>query len=115
MRGKSGELHELLATEAMRAGRFRRMAVLPDITDAALLLRDGIWCRPDEQPFERWSAEAAADPIHAAIAATGTEAERAKSASDIEFLLDRAVDGIVLDLGCGYGRVAKYLLPRTRL
>ena len=87
------------------------MAALPDITDDRLVLRGGIWCRPDEQPYERWSADAAVDPIHAAIAATDTEAERAKSAADIEFLLDRAVDGIVLDLGCGYGRVAKYLLP----
>jgi SAM-dependent methyltransferase len=87
------------------------MAALPDITDDRLVRRGGIWCLPDQVPDDRWSADAAVDPIHAAIAATGTEAERAKSGPDIEFLLDRAVDGVVLDLGCGYGRVAKYLLP----
>ena len=59
-------------------------------------------------------ARALVDPVHAAIAVTGAEAERIKSAPDIEFLVDRAVDGVVLDLGCGYGRVAKYLLPVRR-
>jgi SAM-dependent methyltransferase len=87
------------------------MAVLPEITDDRLVLRDGIWCSPDEHPYERWSADAAVDPIHAALAATGVDAERAKSRPDIEFLVDQAVDGILVDLGCGYGRVAKYLLP----
>jgi SAM-dependent methyltransferase len=87
------------------------MAVLPVVADDRLVLQEGIWCSPDEHPYERWSADAAVDPIHAALAATGVDAERTKSRPDIEFLLDRAVDGILLDLGCGYGRVAKYLLP----
>jgi SAM-dependent methyltransferase len=87
------------------------MSARPAVTDDRFVLRDGIWCSPDEQPRERWSADAAVDPIHAALAATGVDAERAKSRRDIEFLLDRALDGILLDLGCGYGRVAKYLLP----
>jgi SAM-dependent methyltransferase len=87
------------------------MAVLPDLTDDRLVLQGGIWSRPDEHPYERWSADAAVDPIHAAISATGVDAERTKSRPDIEFLAEHAVDGIVLDLGCGYGRVAKYLLP----
>ena len=90
---------------------FPRMAALPHVTDDRFVLEDGIWCRPDERRDERWSADAAVDPIHAAISATGTEAERIKSAPDLEFLLEQAVDGVVLDLGCGYGRVAKYLLP----
>jgi ubiquinone/menaquinone biosynthesis C-methylase UbiE len=87
------------------------MAVLPDVTDPCLVLDDGIWYRPGEQQYERWSADAAADPIHAVISGTGIDAERAKSREDVGFFLERAVDGIVLDLGCGYGRVAKYVLP----
>ena len=38
--------------------------------------------------------------------------KRESLAPDIEFLLDSLVDGVVLDLGCGYGRLAKYALPR---
>src|ERR1700737_3307911 len=87
------------------------MAAVPDITDDRLVLQDGIWRRPDEHPRERWSADAAVDPIHAALATTGVDAERAKSPPGIEFLLDHAMDGVLLDLGCGYGRLAKYLLP----
>jgi SAM-dependent methyltransferase len=87
------------------------MSARPAVTDDRFVLRDGIWCSPDAQRRERWSADAEVDPIHAALAATGVDAERAKSRRDIDFLLDRALDGILLDLGCGYGRVAKYLLP----
>jgi hypothetical protein len=72
--------------------------VVPDIAGVRFVLRDGVWCNPDEQPYERWSADAAVDPIHAAIATRGAAAERAKSVADIEFLVERAVDGVVLDL-----------------
>jgi SAM-dependent methyltransferase len=88
------------------------MAASPEVTDDRLVLRDGIWCNPGDQRHERWSADAAVDPIHAALATTGVDAEHAKSRRDIEFLFEHAHDGILLDLGCGYGRIAKYLLPR---
>lgn len=84
----------------------------PEVTDDRLVLRGGIWCDPDDRREERWSADAAVDPIHAALATSGVDAERDKSRRDIEYLLEHAQGGILLDLGCGYGRVAKYLLLR---
>jgi SAM-dependent methyltransferase len=90
------------------------MARLPEVTDPRMVPVDGIWCRPDEQRSERWSADAAIDPIHTAISTHGAESEERKSAPDVALLLDRALDGLVLDLGCGYGRLAKYTLPVRR-
>jgi SAM-dependent methyltransferase len=90
------------------------MSPLPKVTDARMVPVDGIWCRPDERRTERWSADAAIDPIQTAISTSGTESEEQKSAPDIALLLDRALDGLLLDLGCGYGRLAKYTLPVRR-
>jgi SAM-dependent methyltransferase len=88
------------------------MAPSPEVTDDRLVLRGGIWCDPHDRREERWSADAAVDPIHAALATHGVDAEREKSRRDIEYVLEHARDGILLDVGCGYGRLAKYLLPR---
>ncbi len=87
------------------------MAVPSGVTDDGLVLHDGIWSAPDARPQDRWSADAAVDPIHAALATSGVDAERTKSRRNVEFLLEHVLDGSLLDLGCGYGRVAKYLLP----
>lgn len=61
-----------------------------------------------------WDSLASKNPIHAAISASSEEGERVKTIPQIETILsligDR--DGIVLDAGCGYGRIAKYLLPQ---
>jgi ubiquinone/menaquinone biosynthesis C-methylase UbiE len=83
-----------------------------ELSDPSFVLIDSIWQRPSERLVERWSADASVDPIHAAIAVSGEDAEARKSAPDVEFLLASIVDGLVLDLGCGYGRLAKYVLPR---
>lgn len=58
-----------------------------------------------------WDKLADEDAIHAALAAVDEKHERRKSEADISLLLDVLRDGIILDLGCGYGRIAKYLLP----
>lgn len=61
-----------------------------------------------------WDSLASKNPIHAAVSAFSEEGERVKTIPQIERILsligDR--DGIVLDAGCGYGRIAKYLLPQ---
>src|SRR3989338_8561248 len=58
-----------------------------------------------------WDKLADQDPIHAALAAVDEEHEKRKSEHDISLLKKELRDGIILDLGCGYGRTAKYLLP----
>lgn len=59
-----------------------------------------------------WDRLASADPILAVGSAISESAERRKITPTIEFLRDHLLDGTVLDLGCGYGRIAKYLLPQ---
>jgi len=58
-----------------------------------------------------WDKLAEEDAIHAAIAAVDEEHEKRKGEADIYLLKEKLRDGIILDLGCGYGRLAKYLLP----
>jgi SAM-dependent methyltransferase len=101
-------------TSESGVGTVSAMSRLPEVTDPRMVPVDGIWCRPDQQRSERWSADASIDPIHTAISTRGTESEERKSAPDVALLLDRALDGLVLDLGCGYGRLAKYTLPVRR-
>ncbi|MFL5542791.1 MAG: class I SAM-dependent methyltransferase, partial [Longimicrobiaceae bacterium] len=55
-----------------------------------------------------------ADPMHAAVSAGDAAAEARKSERVVELLARELPDGVVADLGCGYGRIAKYLLPRRR-
>ena len=62
-----------------------------------------------------WDTLAKENPIHAAISATDEDAERIKGAAWIEMLRTQAEDGIILDVGCGYGRIAKYLLPQRQM
>jgi ubiquinone/menaquinone biosynthesis C-methylase UbiE len=59
-----------------------------------------------------WDGLAGVDHVHAAVSA-GDEAEEAQKSERVVALLARELpDGVIADLGCGYGRVAKYLLPR---
>ncbi len=57
-----------------------------------------------------WEDLAREDPLHAAAAAADEDAERAKTSDAVAILLAEAADGVILDIGCGYGRIAKYLL-----
>jgi SAM-dependent methyltransferase len=84
---------------------------LPAIADHDMVEVDGIWQGSDQGYEDRWSALAAVDAVHAAISTTGDDAEAAKSADQIEMVLREASDGVILDVGCGYGRIAKYVLP----
>jgi len=59
-----------------------------------------------------WDELAAADHVHAAISVSDEADEREKTEPLVDVLLAEAIDGVVLDVGCGYGRIAKYLLPR---
>lgn len=58
-----------------------------------------------------WDDLAERNYIHAAISAGDEEGERRKSVEAVETLKRHLTDGVILDLGCGYGRIAKYLLP----
>jgi len=82
--------------------------LVPDASD-----RGGYWATEDDVPgSRRWDELAAEDPVHAAISARSEAREAAKSESQIDLLERELIDGVVLDAGCGYGRIAKYLLPR---
>jgi ubiquinone/menaquinone biosynthesis C-methylase UbiE len=59
-----------------------------------------------------WDGLASVDHVHAAVSAKDDAAEAEKSARVVELLARELPDGVVADLGCGYGRIAKYLLPR---
>jgi ubiquinone/menaquinone biosynthesis C-methylase UbiE len=82
------------------------------LSDPDFVLIDDIWRRPSAPVNDRWSADARVDPIHTAISVSGEDAEARKSAPDIELFVDSVRDGTILDLGCGYGRLAKYVLPQ---
>ena len=82
--------------------------LVPEASD-----RGGYWAVDDDVPgSRRWDELAADDPVHAAIAARSEAREAAKSEGQIDLLERELVEGVVLDAGCGYGRIAKYLLPR---
>lgn len=63
-----------------------------------------------------WDKLAKENPTHAVISAADEEAARKKSEPQIKDIKSHVSTGtILLDLGCGYGRVAQYLLPNQRL
>jgi ubiquinone/menaquinone biosynthesis C-methylase UbiE len=74
---------------------------------------DLLWTRPDDAAtLKNWDKLATENPINAAIAQDDESGEMKKGAHEYETLLREVPGGTVLDLGCGYGRVAKYVLPR---
>ena len=77
-----------------------------------LIKNDFYWQdREDITPVTIWDTLADENPIHAAISAQTEKKEKEKSQEVINILQNHLNEGLVLDLGCGYGRVAKYLLP----
>ncbi|MEK7545958.1 MAG: class I SAM-dependent methyltransferase [Patescibacteria group bacterium] len=74
------------------------------------------WTTDDrENEGGNWDALAAENEIHAAISTFNEAKEERKSRENVAFLMGRLSPGTrVLDLGCGYGRLAKYLLPGMR-
>lgn len=71
------------------------------------------WKKKDyKSSTETWNTLAKINHISAAISARDEKHEQEKSAGTTELLRNELNDGVLLDLGCGYGRVAKYLLPK---
>jgi ubiquinone/menaquinone biosynthesis C-methylase UbiE len=63
-----------------------------------------------------WDKLATENPTHAVISAKNEEEARRKSLPQIEHIKQHVdASTVLLDLGCGYGRVAQYLLPTKRL
>lgn len=70
-----------------------------------------IFARPgDGATLANWDALAAENPIHAAISQDDEKGEIKKGAREYARIVEEIRGGIVLDLGCGYGRLAKYVL-----
>jgi SAM-dependent methyltransferase len=85
---------------------------IQEILEAGVTCTDGIFSLPDaNQGSTIWDELAALNPTAAAVAAQNEEEESQKSGRVLEVLRRELPQGIVVDLGCGYGRVAKYLLP----
>lgn len=86
------------------------LAILLDPTQGRL--RDGIWVSNALNERTVWDQLADTDPLQAVISAESAQAAWAKSAPQIEQIAS-CVDShsILLDVGCGYGRIAQYLLP----
>lgn len=59
-----------------------------------------------------WDKLAEENPTHAVISAKDEADAARKSEDQITELKKDFNDGVILDLGCGYGRIAKYLLPK---
>ncbi len=63
-----------------------------------------------------WDTLATKNPTHAVISAKDEADAALKSKAQIEDIARYVTaDTVLLDLGCGYGRVAKYLLPKQSL
>jgi len=79
--------------------------------------RGAYWASPDlKVESGHWNDLATENEIHAAISTFNVAKEEMKSRESVEFVMAHIAPGErVLDLGCGYGRIAKYLLPRVRL
>ncbi len=63
-----------------------------------------------------WDTHAVSNPTHAVISAPNEAAAKQKSETQIADIKQYLKQGdVLLDFGCGYGRVAKYLLPKMPL
>ena len=86
------------------------------LLDGVLADREGIKVAKEIAENTVWDSLAKENPTHAVISAADEEAARKKSINQIEDIRRYADDStVLLDLGCGYGRVAQYLLPDQRL
>ncbi len=64
--------------------------------------------------IENWNNLATENEMHAAAAAHSEASEQKKTKETIDFIVTQVKPGTrVLDVGCGYGRIAKYLLPQV--
>jgi len=78
--------------------------------------RDGIFVAKDIAEKTVWDSLAIENPTHAVISAKDETDAAKKSETQIEDIKLHLEEGnVLLDLGTGYGRVAKYLLPQMQL
>jgi ubiquinone/menaquinone biosynthesis C-methylase UbiE len=87
---------------------------LEHVFNDEVLVVEGIWSPLLKKGQEHtvWDTLARENPTHAAVSAPNENRAKEKTEEQIRILENGLVDGIILDLGCGYGRVAQYLLPR---
>jgi ubiquinone/menaquinone biosynthesis C-methylase UbiE len=92
------------------------MTNLDELLQPGLVVREGIRVAEDDLPSsEPWSDLASDNHIFTAISVADEVSEREKSHASIELLRREVEGGVVLDLGCGYGRLAKFLLAERVL
>lgn len=76
------------------------------------VVKEGIYVASEIAEKTVWDKLAVENPTHAVISAVDEEGARVKSAPQIADIKRHLKAGdVLLDLGSGYGRVAKYLLP----
>lgn len=74
--------------------------------------KEGIFVAKEIANKTVWDDLAVENPTHAVISAGNEDAARQKSLEQIADIKEFVnSDDVVLDCGCGYGRVAQYLLP----
>jgi ubiquinone/menaquinone biosynthesis C-methylase UbiE len=92
------------------------MTYAPDplgILRPGLVSKGGYYSAPDDSDAGTvWDRLASEDPAHAVVSAVDAKAEAQKSVRVVDLLAGELPEGAVADIGCGYGRIAKYLLPR---
>ncbi len=74
--------------------------------------KNGIYIPPQFNDGTVWDTLATQDFLDAATSATSEAHAIQKGEPQIVGLAANAKSGVILDLGCGYGRVAEQLLPR---
>lgn len=78
--------------------------------------REGIFIAKEIAEKTVWDTLATENPIHAVISATDEASAIKKSAPQIADIMTHLQStDVLLDLGAGYGRVAKYVLPEITL
>jgi ubiquinone/menaquinone biosynthesis C-methylase UbiE len=86
------------------------------LIESRLAEKNGIYVSREIAERTVWDKLAEENPTHAVISAADEEAARKKSEAQIADIKKHvSEDTVLLDLGCGYGRVAQYLLPSKRL
>jgi ubiquinone/menaquinone biosynthesis C-methylase UbiE len=89
---------------------------IEEILQPGVVKRNGYYARSGAKAAQTiWDSLANDNPIHAAISVKDDRQENLKSQPIVAVLAEELPAGRVLDLGCGYGRVAKYLLAKRTL
>lgn len=92
------------------------MELIQHLRPNCTVCKDGIYITQEIAHKTVWDELAIENPTHAVISAKDEADAAAKSAPQIEHIKAHVTaDDTLLDLGCGYGRVAKYLLPEQPL